>query len=136
MPDSFHPISVHFPIAFLILSGGLYIYSLFQEDIFYFRSGKMLHVLGVVGLVIAMLTGRSASSEIGANDPLADLLDTHELLGYAAIWAFSMLLVWVYLREKAFPTKRKEAGLFAFVYLLFLFLMSYSSYLGGEMVHS
>lgn len=136
MPDSFHPISVHFPIAFLILAGGLYIYFLFKEDAFYFRAGKMLHVLGLGGLVLAMLTGRSASSKIGVNDPLADVLDNHEILGYAAIWAFSMLMVWVYLREKTFQKKGREVFLFTLVFILFLILMSYSSYLGGELGHT
>ena len=133
MPLSLHPISVHFPIAFLFLAGGLYIFYLFKDEFFYFRAAKLVHLLGLIGLILAMLTGRSAASEIEADSPLTEIVRNHEILGYGAIWAFSMLMVWTYLREKSF--KQKELIFFSLLYLLFLGLMVYSSYLGGEIAH-
>ncbi|MEL6253428.1 MAG: DUF2231 domain-containing protein [Bacteroidota bacterium] len=133
MPLKLHPISVHFPIAFIILAGGLYIFYLFKPEFFYFKAAKLVHLLGVIGLILAMLTGRSAASEIEAESPLTDLVRNHEILGYGAIWAFSMLLVWSYLREKNF--KQKELIFFCILYTVFLAGMIYSSYLGGEISH-
>jgi len=94
---------------------------------------KLLHILGLGSLILAMLSGRMAASEIEADSPLTDLVRNHELLGYGAIWAFSMMLIWVYLREKSM--KIRESSIFAGVFILCLLLLGYSSYLGGIIAH-
>lgn len=125
--------SVHFPIAFLYLAGGLYLFHAFKSEAFYFRMAKLVHTLGLVGLILAMISGRIAASEIEIDSPLTELVRNHEIFGYGAIWAFSMMLVWVYLRSTYM--KRGESGLFIGIFVLFLLLLGYSSSLGGEIAH-
>lgn len=94
---------------------------------------KLVHTLGLGGLILAMISGRIAASEIAIDSPLTDLVRDHEIFGYGAIWAFSMMLVWVYLRSTSM--KRGESGLFIGIFVLFLLLLGYSSSLGGEIAH-
>lgn len=133
MPANLHPISVHFPIAFLFLAGGLYLYHAYKGEDFHFRMAKFLHLFGLGALVLAMLSGRMAASEIEADSPMTDLVRNHELFGYGSIWAFSMLFLWIYLREKSI--KKQESWVFGGVYFLFLLVLGYSSSLGGEIAH-
>lgn len=94
---------------------------------------KLVHSLGLGGLILAMLSGRVAASEIEIDSPLTDLVRNHEIFGYGAIWAFSMMLIWVYLREKSMS--KGESLFFTGMFILFLCVLGYSSSLGGEIAH-
>lgn len=130
---SLHPQTVHFPIALLIAAGVLYVLPFWKRDPLYERGGFLLHIAGVVTLVLAILTGIQAEAEIVHTQAIHQLARNHELLGYAAIWLFGMMLVWRYLRQSA--GSQVEKILFVCVFWALLGLMGYSAHLGGKMVY-
>lgn len=129
----FHPQTVHFPIAFLVLAGIFYVVPFFSTDSWFVRGGMVLHVAGLVGLVLAILTGMQAEATVVHTARIHELYKTHELLGYATVWLFAMLLVWRYLREKGSPAW--ERLLFVGFFWGLIGLMGYSAHLGGKMVY-
>jgi uncharacterized membrane protein len=128
-----HPSTVHFPIAFLFAALGFYLVSIFREDSFYARGGFSLHILGVGGLAVAILSGRQAESALASSDVLTEMVDRHELMGYLCMWLMAMLLVWQFLRKD----KRIvwEKSLFLVLFAASLVIMSLGAHIGGEMVY-
>lgn len=130
----FHPLTVHLPIGvatvLLLVLGGMQVRETGKE----LKQGVLLLFgLYVGSLVLATLSGRSAEAELVMTDPIRDLIETHEIMAYVAIWANGLLLVWMYLRM----FKWKKGEFFAF-FMVFLFVSSglfYSAHLGGKMVY-
>lgn len=129
-----HPATVHFPITLIFVVLGLCLWQLFRKpsaDVstltFY------LHILSELALLITVLTGRSAGQDLSPSESLRDVLDLHEILGYAVIWANGLLLIWMYLRHHRW--KRNELTGFVIVLGLVCAMMAFSSHLGGEMVY-
>ena len=129
----FHPQTVHFPIALLIVAGAFYLYGLVKRSTNYSQTAFLLHLIGVGGLVFAVLSGRQAVGEVVHTESIAALIETHELIGYFATWLFSMLLIWQYLRKE--KLKRAEELIFVILFISFLGLMSYGSHIGGQLVY-
>lgn len=126
-----HHMTVHFPIALLIVSGGLYVFALFRPEHPYSPSAFLLHLLGTLGIGISILSGNQEKSNIEVGSPEAELLSQHEIWAYVLLWIFGMLLVWRYLRLKKIKTT--EAGLFAILFWTGIACMLYSAWLGGNM---
>ncbi len=129
-----HPATVHFPITLIFVVLGLCLWQLFRKpsaDVstltFY------LHILSELALLITVLTGRSAGQDLSPSESLRDVLDLHEILGYAVIWANGLLLIWMYLRHHRW--KRSELTGFVIALGLVCGMMAFSSHLGGEMVY-
>ena len=133
MFPALHPQTVHFPIAFLVLAGIFYVVPFFSADSWFRRGGLVLHIAGLAGMVLAIITGTLAEAEIVHTARIDALYRNHELLGYAALWLFAMLLVWRYLREK--QAKTRENVLFVFVFWAMIGVTGYSAHLGGKMVY-
>lgn len=129
----FHPQTVHFPIAFLILAGGLYVISHFQEDNFWSRAGFYLHIAGVLGLVVAIFSGQQAESAVVQTSEIHDLITNHERLAYLVTWLFGMLLIWKYLRRN--NKGPIEHWAFVILFIGSIFIMAYGSHLGGTLVY-
>ncbi|RMG27575.1 MAG: DUF2231 domain-containing protein [Bacteroidetes bacterium] len=130
---SVHPQSVHFPIAFLLLAGGIYLYGLLKQQAFYNKMGYLLHVLGVCALALAIFTGRYASGQLAPPLTFEHLLNRHEWLAYLSILLYGLMLVWQYLR--ASRMNKAEHTAFVCVYLLASALLVYVAFLGGKMVY-
>jgi uncharacterized membrane protein len=123
--------SVHFPIALLIVSGGLYVFAVFRPDHPYSPSAFLLHILGTIGIGLSVLTGNQEKANIIAGSPEAELLNQHEIWAYVLLWLFGMLLLWRYLRlQKIKPNEQK---LFVLIFIVAIGLMLYSAWLGGNM---
>jgi uncharacterized membrane protein len=126
-----HHMTVHFPIALLIVAGGIYLFALFRPEHPYSPAAFLLHILGTLGIGASILSGNQVKSEIDADSPAADILQQHEILAYVMLWLFGMLLVWRYLRLK--KIKKMEERLFSIVFLLAIALMIYSAFQGGNL---
>lgn len=126
-----HHMTVHFPIALLIVSGGLYVFALFRPEHPYSPAAFLLHILGTIGIGISVLSGSQAKANIQAGSPEAELLSQHEIWAYVLLWLFGMLLIWRYLRLK--KIKPLEQKLFAFTFIVAIGMMLYSAWLGGNM---
>ena len=134
---NFHPQSVHFPIALLVVSWVCYVIGFTQKDDFSFRVGSLLHTLGIIGIVGAIISGKIASSGLEEMPNIQALLRQHELMAYGSIWSFGMLWLWKYIRQKALSDKLPswEKWIFSLIFFLALAFMGYSSHLGGKMVY-
>lgn len=133
-----HPASVHFPISLLIISGLCYLYSFVRNDTFTFQAGRLMHSIGIIGVVLAIITGKITSSTLDPQAEVSSMLWQHELLAYGTLWSFSMLWVWQYMRKKVLMHQmgsKWERTFFVVIFLGALTFMSYSSYLGGKMVY-
>lgn len=128
-----HPFLVHFPIALLIVAGLAYGASLRLADAFWGRGGYLLHLAGLIGLVLATLSGRQAEASLVMTDAIRDLLQTHELIGYANLWAFALLLVWRYLGVK--KPQSLTAWAFVLVFWAMIGLMAWGGWYGGRLVY-
>ncbi|MEL6594040.1 MAG: DUF2231 domain-containing protein, partial [Bacteroidota bacterium] len=128
-----HPATVHFPIALLVLSLGCYGVYLFREEKFYQRGAFGLHLIGVVGMAVAVLTGNQAQGDLSDEVVLQELVQQHQISGFVLLWLFGMLLIWRYLRLKRMA--RWEQWLFLGLFAAANGLMFYSAHLGGKMVY-
>ncbi|MEM6629904.1 MAG: DUF2231 domain-containing protein [Bacteroidota bacterium] len=134
---NFHPLSVHFPIALLIVSWACYVVGFIKKQDFPFKVGSLLHSLGLIGIVLAIISGKIDSSGLTDMPHIQTLLRRHELMAYGSIWSFGMLWLWKYVRHKALIDKLPswEKWIYAIIFLLALVFMGYSSHLGGTMVY-
>ncbi|GAB4411132.1 MAG: DUF2231 domain-containing protein [Bacteroidia bacterium] len=129
-----HPMIVHFPIALLVVAGVAYVLAWYNmEQIRWSEGGYYLHILGLAGMVLAVLSGGQAEGELVRTPLIGDLLSRHELLGYLALWSMALLLVWQYVRQRR--TARRERLLFALVFWLCIGLMAAGAYQGGRLVY-
>lgn len=129
-----HPVTVHFPITLMFVVLGLCLWQLVKSvssDVS--RLTFYLLILSELALFITIFTGRSSGQELLPTDELREVLDLHEILGYAVIWANGLLLIWMYLRHHRW--KRNELVGFITVLGLVCCLMAFSSHLGGRMVY-
>lgn len=132
-----HPLTVHFPVALLFTSGGMFIWLLFKREKHLLFAARLLHQLGALGLLAAIFSGRYAKSQLAGIQAFADLLETHEILGYGVAWVFIMLGIWQWVRPKSWHTESMNAEQLIFVLLYWggLAAMGYMAYLGGTMVY-
>ena len=128
-----HPQSVHFPIAILLLAGGLYIFAYFQKKDIYHPMAYLLHTIGLISAAISILTGRWASTDINIEGEVESILNQHEWIGYICLWLYSLLWVWQYLRRKRM--QNREGTSFLVLYAVISCLLIYTAHLGGEMVY-
>ncbi|MEL6676946.1 MAG: DUF2231 domain-containing protein [Bacteroidota bacterium] len=133
MSIPFHPALVHFPVAFLMLAAGLYVYHAWNNDAWSQKTAWFLHIAGTIGLLLAIISGRSAKASITFNDRLVDLMDWHETLGYSSLVFSVVLLGWFYVRGNR--QEKTEKWIFALVFLLFVGLALWGSHFGGTMVY-
>lgn len=127
-----HPMSVHFPVALLLVAGIGYVVSQFKLTPFFQHLGYPLHVIGVGGCLLAVITGRIAQGEVVWEGEVAEVFQAHELLAYASLWWFGLMLLWKYLRTKMKPA---ESWGFVLLFLIGLGILTYGASLGGEMVY-
>jgi uncharacterized membrane protein len=128
-----HAAIVHFPIVLLAVAGVLYLLQLVQPARFAGPHAFWAHVAGTVGLAMAVLSGNAAESEAIHTEAIHELIEQHELLGFASLWGFGLLLLWRFLRRGT--PKRMLDLAFVAVFAVLLGLVAYSSHIGGEMVY-
>ena len=127
-----HAFIVHFPIVFILLSGVLYIWSALKEDILHQEWAFKGHLLGVITMMLAVLSGNAAEQALVRTASIQPLVSQHEILGYTAAWGFALLALWYYLYS---PKKGVWQILYIVLFVLLVGVMSYSAHLGGKMVY-
>lgn len=92
MTHPLHPMLVHFPIALLLTSLAFDLLSVrWQSDRFRITSLHTL-VAGLLGTVLALLTGGIAEEAVEHSGVPEGPLDLHESLAFATFWIFVVVL--------------------------------------------
>lgn len=129
----FHPLVVHFPIVLLIVAGVFYLLHFFIKDMKLDKIGFFIHAAGLIGCVAAILTGDYAEAELIQTHDIHELVEEHEMLGMITTWAFGIMAVWAFLRQKS--NIRLERIVFTVVFFLGLGFMGVASHHGGQLVY-
>jgi uncharacterized membrane protein len=131
--DHFHPLSVHFPIALLLVGFFLDVISLiFKKEKCLSRAGFYLMILGTLGAVAAYFTGEFFSKEMAGNTFFTDKKETHELFAKTTMFimlAASALRIFMVI-------KKKETGILKWIVFVLFFagclFVAYTGLLGGK----
>ncbi|ALJ00210.1 DUF2231 domain-containing protein [Rufibacter tibetensis] len=90
--ELWHPLTVHFPISFLLLATVVKAVALIlkgERSVFWQKVGSFLLVLGAAGAWLAVYTGNLAEGTVARKicDPI--LLKSHELASLNMAWLFT-----------------------------------------------
>ncbi len=130
-----HPITVHFPVAFLMMAGVIGFISFLKPSSRMTMLFDPLLYVGTVSAILAMATGLyfeeyTPHHHGGLIDPV---METHEILGIT-VAAMSVVLSLLNLisARKNLPSLKKWIFLGTFILAL---IISFTSHLGGILVH-
>src|SRR2546428_9723050 len=127
-----HPAIVHFPIALLSIAAVFAVISLFRKSDFFKQAAFWNLLLGVIGAIIAVLTGLIEEQQLIHNEEIHQILVKHKFTGFAIMIFAQALLTWYWVRKNKFGEKEY------ITWVLFLVLgtamLAYQGFLGGRMV--
>lgn len=87
--EVFHPLSVHFPIALLLVATFFKIVSLWSRNKVWPQAGSILLGLGILGAWIAIYTGDQADGIVSRKLCDPTVLKEHENMAYITTWIFT-----------------------------------------------
>lgn len=128
-----HPEVVHFPIAFLMGYIFFEILGIILKKEFLSKTAHLLLLIGVLGLIAAVLTGNQAKdiahklSKEGTSISFS-AINRHEDYANITLWFFAALLV---LRTMA-VIKKKFTGLIKYSFIILALIGSFLVYETGE----
>lgn len=130
--EHLHPLSVHFPIGFLLLGFVAELLSMrHKENKFYMESAMYLMLLGSMASVVAYLTGEFLTEEMSGK--AGDVRDIHSL--FANITTFGSLVAsGLYLYYSHSKTTVMRWIVFV-AYSLVALSVAVTGYLGGSLVY-
>ncbi len=130
-----HPKVVHFPIALLITFVLLELIGTLLNKDFYTKTAHLILFLGVIGTILAVLTGNQAFISYKYWNPASEeLFNNHQTFANLAVWYFAGLLVlrtYLVVKKKYFKTMKY---IFLVLTLFGGFLIYQTSEYGGELV--
>lgn len=128
-----HPVVVHFPIALLFTSVLFDIIgTLWKRDSF--REGALwLLILGLLGGVVAAVTGDWAEHAAEKAGIAESLIEFHETMAFITMGIFVALLLWRLILRNHFS--RNTAIAYFLAAMIGLGTLSATGYLGGDLVY-
>lgn len=135
LPTShFHPMTVHFPIAIVLIGFLVDIASIiFKKEKWLSKAGFYLMIIGTLSAIAAFLTGEFLTKEFSG--AASELKERHELFAKIAMW---ILIVGSALRVFLVYRKMDESPLKWLVFLLYAIAaisVGIAGYLGGSLVY-
>lgn len=134
--EVFHPLSVHFPIVLLLMATLFKLIGIWSSKITWDHGGRILLILGVIGVWIAIYTGNLADGIVSRQLCDPTVLKEHENFAYTTAWIFTAALAFEILRLFLDFLKKK---LFAFILVIFLLsgsgTLMYVGHIGAELVY-
>lgn len=135
--EVFHPLSVHFPIALLVVAFLFKIIALRYKREVWERGGTVLLGLGVIGIWVAIFTGNLADGIVSRKLCDPTVLKEHENMAWITAWLFTAGTVIDLLRYIKLPLFKSRV--FLVVVLLILTgstaLLTYVGHLGATLVY-
>lgn len=134
--EVYHPLSVHFPIVLLLMAALFKLISLWASKITWSHGGRVLLILGVIGIWIAIYTGDLADGIVSRQLCDPTVLKEHENFAYTTSWIFTAGLVLEILMNYWGALKRKIFRILLVVILLTgSGFLTYVGHLGAELVY-
>jgi uncharacterized membrane protein len=131
--QNIHPLIVHFPIALLMGAALFYFLALiFRKDTFA-TTAFFLLILGTLSACVAAGTGLYAEEGVMVSFSVREhLLEHHEQLMLAITGLSIILTVWAVIAR---PFPKKKRGIFIFLIVIMLGIMTWGADYGARMVY-
>ena len=134
--EVYHPLSVHFPIVLLLIATLFRIIGLWSSRITWDQGGRLLLILGVIGVWIAVYTGDLADGIVSRQLCDPTVLKDHENMAFTTAWIFTAALFLDFLRRFVEFFKNRAVS----IILVLLMLtgsgtLTYVGHLGAELVY-
>ena len=124
---------IHFPIAFLMGAALLYVAAWLLKSDRFAHSAFVVLVMGALSLTVAVATGLYAEQGVMLSLSVREqLLRPHKSYMLATLALCTMLSVWAILAR---PLPTKGRGLFLFLVLVMIGVMTVGADFGGRMVY-
>lgn len=133
MATPLHPLIVHFPPVLLLVAGVLYLLGWILKRPGLDIVGFFLHAAGLIACIASIFTGDFEADRFNSNPQLHQLIEDHESLVTMATYAFGMLGLWAFLRQKSTLLWERLAYLFAFTAVTAVLLIG--AHRGGTLVY-
>lgn len=135
--EIWHPLSVHLPVAALIIATVLLIVAKIIKRNSWKEVSYVLLILGTLGAWLAVYTGHLADDTISREICDPTILETHEFNSYIVAWLFTAASVLAIADMAGFLRKLQKWVFGAIVALMLVgsgFLV-YSGHLGAKLVY-
>lgn len=135
--EVWHPLSVHFPIALLLIATLFKCFSLFSKSKTWENAGSFLLYAGVVGAWISIFTGDMADGIVSRELCDPTVLKEHENSAWTLVWLFSFASVVDILRlTQIFSLKSKIIKVISLVLMIIgSGFLVYTGHLGAKLVY-
>ena len=135
--ETWHPVSIHWPIVLLTIGTIFYIIGLYKNN-FLYPSAQIMLWLGVAGAWLAVYTGNLADGIVSREICDPTVLKAHENYAYAVAYLFSGAVI-ADLGPKVLNLKLTYRRYFYAVTLILLLsgssILIYVGHLGGQLVY-
>lgn len=135
--EIWHPFTVHFPLAILIIATVFYVIGFFAGKKFWENAGIILIIIGTVGAWIAIYTGNLADGVVSRQICDPTVLETHESNAYTVAWLFTAATVLMLVEYAGLLKKAGKILKIAAVVLMITGsgFLAYTGHLGATLVY-
>lgn len=134
-----HPIVIHFPIAFFMLYIFLELVNLYTNNLSIKKISLLILFLGVVGGIVAVLTGNQSFQILQSNPALTQIhkiiISEHEYYATITVWYFFVILVYQIFQFLKNKKTVKKQFLFIVFAVAGLILIYQTAKIGGQLVY-
>ena len=128
-----HPSIVHFPPVLLLSAAVIYGVGILRKRPQLEVMGFLFHGAGLIFCILAIFTGDYEADRLAGDTSLQAAIGRHENLVMIATYAFGVMGIWAFLRQKgAFVW---EKWLFLLVFSGLVVLLGIGAHLGGKLVY-
>ncbi len=135
--EVWHALSVHFPIAFLLLALFFKLYAFSRKTPTWDKAGSFLLYLGTLGVWLSIFTGDQAEGIVARKICDPTVLKEHENAAYVVGWVFSSaaMLDIIYVGSLRYSRQNILKTLIAILLVVGAGFLIYTGHLGAMLVY-
>ncbi|MAT56858.1 MAG: hypothetical protein CMF23_02670 [Ignavibacteriae bacterium] len=135
--EIWHPLSVHLPIALLLVAALFGLTAFFTKKEKWYEFSYILLLIGTVGAWVSVYTGNLADGVVGRTLCDPTVFENHENAAYTVAWLFSVASVLAIADYKNVLVKFKSYNRILILVLMLTGsgFLSYAGHLGAELVY-